>query len=243
MQSLTASNSVILPPPFLSSLGPVPCSLDVFLHPEPRASVFPRTSASPCTPYPTPTLAVFQAWPDRREPPALRAAARLSNNGGDDYDYEQSQSCDVRLLFVSGTGLAHAARGQLGDEGDGGASTAAARGGAATASDMWGVLGRELWRPWPQADVVVHTGSQVKSSYCSGGRSFLCEGTRTSDCGGGGAMGGSRTPGGGSRLFRSKWRNGSVRLGEERSEFYVLSPPLLCQMGTQNPKQHQERLL
>lgn len=31
----------------------------------------------------------------------------------------------------------------------------------ATATDMWGVLGRDLWRPWPQADVVVHTGSQA----------------------------------------------------------------------------------
>ncbi|CAM9897439.1 unnamed protein product, partial [Ectocarpus sp. 12 AP-2014] len=107
----------------------------------------------------TGAFTTLKAWPDRREPPALRAVARLSGNGGDDDDHEQSQSCDVRLLFVSGTGLANAARVELRDEGDGGASTATA--GEATAADMWGVLGRELWRPWPQADVVVHTGSQV----------------------------------------------------------------------------------
>ncbi|CAM9458255.1 unnamed protein product, partial [Ectocarpus sp. 13 AM-2016] len=107
----------------------------------------------------TGAFTTLKAWPDRREPPALRAAARLSGNGGDDDDYDQSQSCDVRLLFVSGTGLTNAARVELRDEGDGGASTTTA--GEATAADMWGVLGRELWRPWPQADVVVHTGSQV----------------------------------------------------------------------------------
>lgn len=166
MQPCTASNS----------LGPVPCSLDVFLYPDHPHHCFRVPPRPPCTPRITPTLAVFQAWPDRREPPALRAAARLSNKGGDDDDYEQSQSCDVRLLFVSGTGLPNAARGELRDESDGGASTAAVSGGAAAASDMWGVLGRELWRPWPQADVVVHTGSQVKDSYSFGGRSFLPEG-------------------------------------------------------------------
>lgn len=29
--------------------------------------------------------------------------------------------------------------------------------------DMWKVLGRELWNPWPQVDVMVHTGSQVRA--------------------------------------------------------------------------------
>lgn len=155
--------------------------------------------SSPLPPQPRPRLlrlvTVPQAWPDRREPPALRAAARLSNGGqesrdtpsvGDDID-DLVGSCDVRLLFVSGAGLnANARRGSRdmpagagndgysvsggGDEddsGDDGAPQGAGRRSASTAStmDMWGVLGRELWRPWPQADVVVHTGSQVS---CSG---------------------------------------------------------------------------
>lgn len=169
----------------------------------------------PHTHKPTPRL---QSWPDRREPSALRGAARLSNGGKEggvtpndgvdgDEDDDDYAPCDVRLLFVSGTGLnatataaaaAKAGLRQSGDDtgglphphhhlpgagsdendggGDGGtmqrgvdtrtaaASAAAAAVGpmpAAPAVDMWGVLGRELWRPWPQADVVVHTGSQV----------------------------------------------------------------------------------
>lgn len=36
---------------------------------------------------------------------------------------------------------------------------------AAVAGDLWSAIGREMWGPWPQADVVVHTGSQVLYSY------------------------------------------------------------------------------
>lgn len=42
-----------------------------------------------------------------------------------------------------------------------GAERGAGAAATAAATDMWGVIGRELWKPWPQADVVVHTGSQV----------------------------------------------------------------------------------
>lgn len=137
-----------------------------------------------------------QAWPDRREPPAVRAAARLSSGGkkspdapdiGDDGDDDPAAVCDVRLLFVSGTGVVSAdassgrRHGPIGsgngglsvpgrngedDSGDGMVVQEAGKGdtAAAATTDMWGVLGRELWRPWPQADVVVHTGSQVGSS-------------------------------------------------------------------------------
>lgn len=147
-------------------------------------------------PCPLRPVAVLQAWPDRREPPALRAAARLPNGGqgsrdtasvgGDDDDDDLAALCDVRLLFVSGTGLnANARRGPRdrpsgngnggfsvpggGDEDgsrDDGMVQRVGRGDTTTAAttDLWGVVGRELWRPWPQADVVVHTGSQVSSS-------------------------------------------------------------------------------
>eukprot|EP00752_Nemacystus_decipiens_P010481 g9338.t1 len=152
----------------------------------------------------TGAFTTLKAWPDRREPPAVRAAARLSNAGQDSRDTpsagggggddagDQTAACDVRLLFVSGTGLGatagrsgqrHAPSGRGGsglsvpggggggggggeedDSGDDTVGRGPGRGGTSTAvatADMWGVLGRELWRPWPQADVVVHTGSQV----------------------------------------------------------------------------------
>lgn len=137
-----------------------------------------------------------QAWSDRREPPALRAALRhaaaptataastddllqaaherkgedhtsspitpptlLAGNkdevSGDARSHNESSACDVRLLFVSGTGLSRSRSG----ENNGGAQ----REGGAKPADMWRVLGRELWNPWPQADVVVHTGSQASA--------------------------------------------------------------------------------
>ncbi|CAM9986285.1 unnamed protein product [Scytosiphon promiscuus] len=112
----------------------------------------------------TGAFTTLKAWPDRREPPALRGATRLSdsgNTGGGDDDGGSSPSCDVRLLFVSGTGL-DAARGGGGKTGiDDGGGTPAPAADVATTTDMWGVVGRELWMPWPQADVVVHTGSQA----------------------------------------------------------------------------------
>lgn len=133
-----------------------------------------------------PPPAILQSWPDRREPSALRAAARLSNGGkadrdtpidddDDDDDGDLLAPCDVRLLFVSGTGLNAAARGgprNTGNDngglhllpGGGGDENNGGDGGTTQGAGMWGVLGRELWRPWPQADVVVHTGSQVSYS-------------------------------------------------------------------------------
>lgn len=154
-------------------------------------------------------LYLQQAWSDRREPPALRAAIRRvaastataasaddlskaaqekkhgdqtsfplspsafpSGNEGDasgnGHSHNESSACDVRLLFVSGTGLAsrRRARGTIGGlarsrGGDNNGGTQRAMG--APPEDMWRVLGRELWNPWPQADVVVHTGSQVRT--------------------------------------------------------------------------------
>lgn len=102
---------------------------------------------------------------------AVTSPVPFSNNNGQANDQnggsDDAPGCDVRLLFVSGTGLA----GTTGTRGDNrGADeedgvTRGLRGDGAPA-DMWQALGRELWRPWPQADVVVHTGSQVSySSY------------------------------------------------------------------------------
>lgn len=137
-----------------------------------------------------------QAWSDRREPPALRAALRraaasiataastddllqaaqerkgeeqtpspltppslLAGNeddaSGNAHSHNESSACDVRLLFVSGSGLARS--------GGGNSNGGAQRAGGAQPADMWRVLGRELWNPWPQADVVVHTGSQASA--------------------------------------------------------------------------------
>ena len=153
-------------------------------------------------------LRVPQAWSDRHEPPALRAALRLAaaSNGtaassnvsqstqekkerdpttgslsplvartgstkhdasGKGQYNDESFVFDMRLVFVSGTGLTARRRGRRAvgglarpgdvDNDEDGKQTEGGR----PPADMWRVLGRELWNPWPQADVVVHTGSQV----------------------------------------------------------------------------------
>lgn len=75
---------------------------------------------------------------------------------------EDDSTCDLRLLFVSGTGLAIPR--DVGNDGGklrGGEVDTTKRVEDSAVMDLGGVIGREMWRPWPQADVVVHTGSQA----------------------------------------------------------------------------------
>ena len=56
-----------------------------------------------------------------------------------------------RMLFVSGTGLLRAWK----DEALGVRT-------ASRAEDTMSTIGSEMWRPWPEVDVVVDTGLQVR---------------------------------------------------------------------------------
>lgn len=101
---------------------------------------------------------------DKRQAPSI--------DRGDDGEFDrgsgtQDACFDLRFLFVSGTGLGAGARTGLGlhsassdEEGSHRTSWEIERDGGA-AHDMCRALARELWDPWPQADIVVHTGSQV----------------------------------------------------------------------------------
>lgn len=152
-----------------------------------RSSAASRTTfASPATHHLPTTRVVTGSTTDQSErtphiddseqPNAERSQA----NGGRDY-FEGDNSeyvnhgdvCDVRLLFVSGSGLgaqAHRTRkcghGHVDNHGDSGKESCL-RGSRsegveyAAAEDMCRALAKELWAPWPQADVVIHTGSQV----------------------------------------------------------------------------------
>lgn len=110
------------------------------------------------------------------------------NDNDDDND-----SFDLTLLFVSETGLPAPppveidsdsdtggrgggggdfwrGRGEDADDrfeggGKDGPRRCRAGGAASPEEDMWGALSRELWGPWPQADVMVHIGSQVRAGF------------------------------------------------------------------------------
>ncbi|CAN0424260.1 unnamed protein product, partial [Discosporangium mesarthrocarpum] len=117
----------------------------------------------------TGAFTTLKAWRDRRAPLAVLAAAGQSTARASPREgWAEATAFDLNLLFVSGTGMGLGIGSGLGPGdgrrcgSEGQAGTGAAAGMGVGGCDMSRELGQELWRPWPQADVVVHTGSQVR---------------------------------------------------------------------------------
>ncbi|CAM9913381.1 unnamed protein product, partial [Choristocarpus tenellus] len=117
----------------------------------------------------TGAFTTLSAWIDHRAPLALLSAEQGRPQAqGDGTQIHQggggnSAECNFNLLFVSATGLPNSLpfNGNQSSSLKKGSSCSGKEIDRRGGMDMWRELSLELWKPWPHADVVVHTGSQV----------------------------------------------------------------------------------